>query len=136
ITGQSIAPDQIITATFIIDIQEQLWIADQHSEHVVCAAGEDVLAAGEITFHLADKEIAASEITNQSTGYCPDPTSWAVVAEVLDRLQIAHPAGFTTKFVFRRCAACGAINVVKDDWFECALCQAPLSRDWNFPIPS
>jgi len=31
-----------IPATFIISTDEQLWIADRRSEHVACAAGEDV----------------------------------------------------------------------------------------------
>jgi hypothetical protein len=134
--GQRSAPGQKVTTTFIVDLKQQLWIADQHSEHVVCAAGEDVLAAGEMTFAVTDQSIAVVEITNQSTGYCPDPPSWTAVAAVLDHMQIRHPAAFTTEFIFRRCNTCGTINIVKDAWFECAVCQAPLNRYWNFPIPS
>ena len=124
--------DGTITVTFIINLQEQLWIADQHSEHVRCAAGQDVLAAGEITFELRSKQVVVSAITNQSTGYCPEPESWAIVQRVLDRLQLPHPGAFTTSFIFRRCIKCSTTNIVKDEWFECAVCQAQLPKEWNY----
>jgi hypothetical protein len=34
-----------VVATYIVDPEEQLWIADRRSEHVACARGSDVLAA-------------------------------------------------------------------------------------------
>jgi hypothetical protein len=126
-TGQPLGADDSVTATFIVDLKEQLWIADRHSEHVACAAGQNVLAAGEITFCLAKGQIRVSEITNQSTGYCPDLPSWTAVAAALDRLHLPHPPAFTTVFVFRRCTACGQTNIVKEDWFECAVCSKSLS---------
>ncbi|BDA71358.1 hypothetical protein CAL7716_055240 [Calothrix sp. PCC 7716] len=58
--------------TVIIDVDEQLWIADRHSEHVQCARGQRVLSAGEITFTLASSNVLVSEVSNQSTGYCPE----------------------------------------------------------------
>jgi hypothetical protein len=124
--------DSLIPATFIIDPDETLWIADRHSEHVVCAAGKDVLAAGEIFFQLNGSVVHVAEITNQSTGYCPEPDCWPVVAAVLDRLKIPRPDFFSVAFVFRRCEACGATNLVKEEIFECVVCNAPLSRIWNF----
>ena len=121
-----------VTATFIIDLEERLWIADRRSEHVGCADGQDVLAAGEITFERRDRRVSVAEITNQSTGYCPELSTWSVVASVLSRLGIAHPPRYTTAFEFRRCEARGATNLIKDDLFECALCSAELSAIWNF----
>jgi hypothetical protein len=121
-----------VTATFVIDVTEQLWIADRRSEHVACAAGQEVLAAGEITFTRISGSIQVTEITNQSTGYCPEPNCWSVVACVLDRLQIVHPPAFTPSFDFRRCDHCGTTNLIKDNVFSCAVCDTPLSRDWNF----
>lgn len=131
-TQQQIESDHTITATFIINTDQQLWIADRRSEHVVCAAGGNVLSAGEITFAIAARSIAVTEITNQSTGYCPEPESWQIVERVLDHIGLTHPDGFTHEFLFRRCEVCGCTNIIKDSWFECAVCGSPLSSQWNY----
>jgi hypothetical protein len=128
---QDIARDQSITATFTIDPHGQLWIADRHSEHVVCAGGQPVIAAGEITFLLQKHGVTVAEISNQSTGYCPEPESWAAVAATLDAIGLDHPPAFTSVFIFRRCQQCGTTNIVKEAVFECAVCETPLSRTWN-----
>ncbi len=61
-----------IIATFVIDTASNLRINDRHSEHIVCANGEMVLSAGEITFEMYKNNVVQiSQITNQSTGYCP-----------------------------------------------------------------
>jgi hypothetical protein len=120
------------TATFIIDTEERLWVADRHSEHVACANSGDVLAAGEITFERESNDILVTEVTNQSTGYCPEPSCWTVVARVLDRLEIERPEEFTGTFEFRRCGQCGTTNIIKDEVYECSVCDAPLSPQWNF----
>lgn len=125
-------PRGTFTATFVIDVEEQLWVADRRSEHVACADGQDVLAAGEITFERAASHIHAVEVTNQSTGYCPEPECWDVVSQVLDRLGILHPPHFTPAFEFRRCDECGTTNLIKDEVFECGVCDASLSRRWNY----
>jgi len=128
-TQPPVTRDKTVIATFIIDTDQQLWIADRGSEHVVCAAGQTVLSAGEITFTL--DPIAVVGVTNQSTGYCPEPESWWVVEHALSQAGIAHPTGFTEAYLFRQCTACGTTNIVKDGWFECAVCESPLSREWN-----
>jgi len=120
-----------IPATFIIDTNEWLWIADRHSEHVGCADGGDVLAAGEIVFSRAADQIWIEEISNQSTGYCPEPESWVILSQVLGRLGMKYPSSFTAAFIFRRCDHCKTINIIKDDVYECAVCDAPLSQVWN-----
>jgi hypothetical protein len=131
-TKPSVQPDKTIVATFIIDTSQALWIADRHSEHVVCAAGQDVLSAGEITFDIQGNQIEVVEVTNQSTGYCPEPESWWAVESALAQIGLPHPSAFTTEFIFRQCRACGTTNIVKDMWFECAVCQAELSQRWNY----
>ena len=68
-----------LICTFTIDTHGELWLADRRSEHVACAGGEDVLAAGEMTFVQAGAGFEVIEVTNQSTGYCPQPSSWPVV---------------------------------------------------------
>jgi hypothetical protein len=129
---QILGRDRDVTATFIIDIHNQMWIADRHSEHVLCAAGQNMLSAGEITFTINPTSIEVAEITNQSTGYCPEPESWIAVEMALAAIGLDHPSQFTTAYLFRRCDVCGTTNIIKDDWFECAVCQSPLSPDWNY----
>ena len=77
-----------------------------------------------------DGEVA--EASNQSTGFCPEPSSWPAVATALDRLGIQHPGRFTQEVVFRRCPAGGERNVVKDGWFACGMCGSDLPEEWNF----
>lgn len=118
-----------IVATFIVDATGALWIADRRSEHVNCARGEDVRAAGEMGFELGEC-VQVVSVTNQSTGYCPEPTSWSAVAAALHQAELPAPTSFTQQFLFRRCHNCGTINVVKDEIFECP-CGAPLSQTWD-----
>lgn len=132
-TGQRPEDDNPVTATFIVDRDGALWIADRHSEHFACAGGRDVLSAGEITFDLDAQPLRVVSITNQSVGYCPEPESWPSVARALKSAGIPAPGKFTAEFIFRLCDACGTTNVVRDGWFVCAVCGAELNERWNFP---
>jgi hypothetical protein len=130
-TNQEVNNNQQVIATFIIDLQGNLRINDRHSEHVVCAVGKPVLSAGEITFTFSKHNtIIISQISNQSTGYCPSPTSWNVVQNALEKIGIDFPTYFTTAFEFRICQNCGWINIIKDDYFFCeninCLCELPV----------
>ncbi|MEL7234931.1 MAG: hypothetical protein AAGK74_10565 [Chloroflexota bacterium] len=131
-TDQPKEHDGTVVATFIIDPDGWMWVNDRRSEHVLCAAGQNVLSAGEITFELVKNDIEVVAITNQSTGYCPEPESWWAVGRALDRANTEHPGAFTTEFDFRRCDNCGMKNIVKDGWFYCGVCDEPLSQTWNF----
>lgn len=124
--------DGAITFTFIVNTKGELWIAHQRSEHVVCAQGGQVLSAGEMTFSVGTDKVEVIEATNQSTGFCPEPESWTVVAAALARIGIEHPPAFTTEYLFRLCTACGMRNIIKELWFECAVCGEPLDHNWNF----
>ena len=130
-TNQQLDWDNCVVATFIIDRNGFLLIADRHSEHVACAGREDVLSAGEITLEKIDEKVSTPHITNQSTGYCPEPKSWPAVEYALNRAHIDHPGRFTTEFIFRRCEECGALNIVKDNWYVCLECNANLNEGWN-----
>lgn len=123
------SPDGTHIVTFTINLDGELLLAPRRSEHVACASGGPVLSAGEIGF---DEELTVTEISNQSTGFCPQPESWTTVARALDRIGIPHPERFTTEVVFRLCPSCGERNIVKDDWFYCTICDAELPRSWNF----
>jgi hypothetical protein len=118
-----------IVLTYVVTLDGVLRVADRRSEHVACAGGEAVLAAGELT---ATREGAVIEASNQSTGYCPEPSCWSALRDALERAGIEHPGQFTREFVFRRCPACRERNLVKDGWLECSLCGAELPEQWNF----
>ncbi|WP_308364746.1 hypothetical protein [Streptomyces sp. ISL-86] len=72
-----------------------------------------------------------SEVSNQSTGYCPDLSSWPAVADALDAAGIEHPVGFTHEVVFRRCPACRHLNIVREEDFVCVFCDEALPHEWN-----
>jgi hypothetical protein len=120
--------------TFTVSAGDDLLLAPRRSEHVRCAGGREVLAAGEITFGQDGPTWRAVAVTNHSTGYCPAPESWPAVAAALDRAGIAHPAGYDPVVVFRQCPACQAINIVRDEHFACAICDGPLPREWSIGL--
>ncbi|HEX8913442.1 MAG TPA: hypothetical protein VF796_13860 [Humisphaera sp.] len=131
--GLAAGRGEAIPATFVVDAEGRLRVADRRSEHVECAGGGgDVLSAGEMFFAIDGCDVRVEEVSNQSTGYCPESESWPAVAEALERAGIEHPGGFTTVCVFRRCEACGERSIVKDGWFQCDVCGAKLPVDWNF----
>lgn len=121
-----------VSATFIIAMDNRLWIADRRSEHVACAQGLQVLAAGELTFRVVGERAEVVAASNQSTGFCPEPESWRAVASALEAAGLEHAGGWTSAFEFRRCESCGATNIVKDGWKWCEACDAALSEAWNY----
>lgn len=116
-------------ATYIVDLRGYLVLAPRRTEHVACAQGTAVLAAGEIRFTTWGEVV---EVTNNSTGYCPAEDSWESVQLAIAQAELPHPPGFTYIAQFRRCPTCGERNLVKDDWYHCALCEAELPLEWNF----
>ena len=123
---QADANDEVV-ATFIVDREHRLRVNDRRSEHVVCAGGEPVRSAGEITFEMdGDTFLRISAISNQSTGYCPSAESWSDVQTALSKTDISHPGHFTTQIIFRTCSACQNLNIVKDDYFFCLMCDSAL----------
>ncbi|MFJ2897379.1 hypothetical protein ACIO87_21140 [Streptomyces sp. NPDC087218] len=117
--------------TFVVATDGVLRLAPRRSEHVACAGGEPVLGAGEIGFVHDVGQWAVDGISNHSTGYCPDVTSWPAVARALDRTGLGHPSGFTHEVVFRRCPGCREHNIVREDDFVCVFCGDDLPREWN-----
>jgi len=116
----------VISATFIVDLKGYLCIADRHSEHIACSGGKAVLSAGEIFFVRGEQGLEVAEVSNQSVGFCPEPESWPLVGKALDQIPLPHPGKFTIEFIFRRCPACGQLNIVKDNLFLCAVCHTDL----------
>ncbi|MFF7159453.1 hypothetical protein [Streptomyces sp. NPDC008139] len=117
--------------TFVIGTDGLLRLAPRRSEHVSCAGGAPVLSAGEMSFLQSSGRWSITDVSNQSTGYCPDPSSWPSVAAALARAGIVHPGGFTHEVVFRRCPACDEVNVVREGDFVCVFCESPLPDNWN-----
>jgi hypothetical protein len=130
-TQQVLDQEQTVVATFVVDEVGRLRMADRRSEHVACAGRKPVQTAGEIAFRIDGPRVAVAWVTNQSTGYCPEPDSWPAVQAALERAGFNAPHSFSQEFNFRRCVNCGAINLVKDGVFECAVCAAPLPAEWN-----
>ncbi|WP_329204184.1 hypothetical protein OG257_01490 [Streptomyces sp. NBC_00683] len=121
--------------TFVVDATGVLRVAPRRSEHVVCAGGGTVLGAGEMSVGDESGRWVVAEVSNQSTGYCPDTSSWPAVADALDSAGIGHPPGFTHEVVFRRCLACGQLNIVREEDFVCVFCEEDLPRKWNVDGP-
>lgn len=124
-----------VTATFIIDTEGRLWVADRRSEHIACADGGSVLAAGEMIIEKQNTNLEVAAVTNQSAGFCPEPECWSAIAMELDRLRLPHPDGLSHEFRFRRCPACSTVNLIKDSVFECDVCGEALPASWNFLQP-
>ncbi|WP_373463531.1 hypothetical protein [Streptomyces sp. B4I13] len=129
--GGAAADDGGEPFTYVVGLDGLLRLAPRRSEHVACAEGQDVLGAGEISFRRTPDGPQVHEVSNQSTGYCPDPDSWPAVAAALDRAGIARPDGFTHALVFRRCEGCGEHNVVREAVFVCVFCDEDLPSAWN-----
>ncbi|MEW1795394.1 MULTISPECIES: hypothetical protein [Streptomyces] len=117
--------------TFVVGTDGVLRLAPRRSEHVACAGGDMVLSAGEISFTRDADRWAVSEVSNQSTGYCPDVISWSAVARALDEAELGRPFGFTHEVVFRRCPNCQEHNIVREDDFVCVFCDGDLPATWN-----
>ncbi|WP_030991780.1 hypothetical protein [Streptomyces sp. NRRL WC-3744] len=117
--------------TFVVGTDGVLRLAPRRSEHVTCAGGAMVLSAGEIGFVREADWWAVGEVSNQSTGYCPDVTSWPAVALALDHVGLRRPYGFTHEVVFRRCPDCQEHNIVREDDFVCVFCGSDLPETWN-----
>ncbi|NMO15217.1 hypothetical protein HPC49_01435 [Pyxidicoccus fallax] len=118
-------------ATYVVDLQGRLRLAPRRSEHVACAGGEEVLAAGEIHFQGTGLRLTVAEVSNQSTGYCPDTPCWDAVVLALQAAGLTPPPRFAPEIVFRRCTRCGEVNLVKEAWFVCVFCDADLPAEWN-----
>jgi hypothetical protein len=129
--GERSAEELAEPFTFVVGGDGVLCLVARRSEHVVCAGGEPVLSAGEMRFAWDAGRWVVAEVSNQSTGYCPDVDSWPAVAHALIRAGIEGPEGFTHAVVFRRCPSCGQLNVVLDDDFVCVFCEADLPVQWN-----
>ncbi|MGW3156484.1 hypothetical protein [Streptomyces sp. NPDC001089] len=117
--------------TFVVGMDGVLRLAPRRSEHVACADGDMVLSAGEISFTREAGRWTVSEVSNQSTGYCPDVAFWAEVARALDAVELRRPSAFTHEVVFRRCLDCQEHNIVREDDFVCVFCDSDLPAAWN-----
>jgi hypothetical protein len=124
-------PNHEFVVTFVVCEDGFLLIADRRSEHVACAGGQAVLAAGELSFAILKHGVQILWITNQSTGYCPEPSCWIAVASAVRRAGADPPDGFSQTFDYRRCEHCQTITIIKDGLFRCEVCRAKLPELWN-----
>jgi hypothetical protein len=120
--------------TYVVDPDGHLRLAPRRSEHVGCAGGGPVRAAGEL---FLGRDLAVAQVTNLSTGYMPDADCFPAVAAALAGAGLVAPPGFDPAFAFRACTGCGLRQVVKDAWFFCVACDAALPARWNLDaLPS
>ncbi|MFG1965810.1 hypothetical protein [Nonomuraea sp. NPDC049028] len=120
--------------TFVVGADGVLRLAPRRSEHVACAGGRSVLSAGEISFTREAGRWVVGDVSNHSTGYCPDVNSWPSVAQALDCVGLARPSGFTHEVVFRRCPGCQEHNIVRESDFVCVFCGSELPEKWNVDL--
>ena len=132
-TEQAPGAERYYLATFVVDHEGALRIEDYGHEHVSCAGGGPVRSAGVAWFDVEGAVVEVAKVSNQSTGFCPEPTSWPAVEESLEAAGLEHPGEFTQPIVFRLCPHCGQRNIVKDEWYYCGVCDGELPADWNFP---
>ena len=88
------------------------------------------LASSDIERFEPTSEAELARWLGASPAHADGATTWTYV--VTERAGLEPPPRWSHAFTFRRCRACGAINVVKEDEFVCAPCGAPLSAHWNF----
>lgn len=119
-------------ATYTIGEKGDMRLGDRRTEHVACSGRKPVLGAGEIAFEIDETTIEVIEISNLSTGFCPQASCWSAVRQALENLNVLTPDEFTHSFQFRRCTACGQRNTIKDNQFFCSNCDAALPAHWNF----
>jgi hypothetical protein len=120
-----------VALTYVVTLRRRLCVAPREAEHVACARAMPVLAAGEVTVAMARDAVRVLSLTNQSSGYCPEPSCFEAVTLALDALGILAPTSFEHEFIFRRCPTCWTIVVVKDDDFTCPSCETTLPPAWN-----
>jgi hypothetical protein len=125
-----------VTLTYVVTADGRLRVSDRNSEHVACARGEPVRAAGEIGFRSSAGRPVVDFLTNQSTGYCPEPSCFAAASDAVLEAGFDAPPGFSHEFTFRRCPTCSGISIVKEADFECAACGSALPLGWNFDDPA
>jgi hypothetical protein len=84
-----------------------------------------------MTLSALENDILIDYVSNQSTGYCPEPESWWAVAMALERAGFAHRKKFDFECHFRCCEKCKTINLVKEHIFICAVCDHDLPINYN-----
>ena len=135
-TGQELNAAGSVTATFVIDESGWVRIADRRSEHVLAPVEDRCRPAGEMTFTIGPRSVSVTWVTNQSTGYCPEPDSWPAVQAALARSDIPGLEGFSKEFLFRRCPRCGSINIIKEGIFDCGVCAHHCRKNGTWtPMP-
>lgn len=120
-----------VPATYVVAENGGLYLADRRSEHVACARGGRVRAAGEIFFEVTSAGLAVARVSNQSTGYCPPVETWPVVENWMKSLQLESPSFFDPACEFRRCDSCENLQIWKEHSPDCLFCDRPLADHWN-----
>jgi hypothetical protein len=120
-------------ATYVVDRRGSLRLAPRRSEHVACAGEPWVLAAGEVEF--GDGGASLARLSNQSSGFCPEPETLGLVQEVFATLGLQSPGRFDPECHWRRCE-CGQVVLRKEGDDACPCCGTTLPTAWNLATGS
>lgn len=120
------------TVTYVVLASGELRMAERQTEHVACAEGGPVRAAGEMSFEIHKREVHITSLSNLSTGFCPEPEYLEQVLALVASLQVDLSTCDVHFFEFRRCQECQSTNVIKVGDPFCVVCDAPLPEEWNF----
>ena len=117
--------------TFVVILDGQLRLVPRRSEHVDCRPDSRCRPPVRCFFRGTGPGGPSSRSATSPPVTVLTRDSWSALARTLDRLGPAHPGGFTHTVIFRRCPACGQLNIVRDGDFACAVCDSPLPAQPN-----
>lgn len=121
--------DGSVAFTYVVDQSNSLRVANRRSEHVVCAGGEPVLAAGELFVTPGRKGSWVVRASNFSNGYMPSEDSFMALKLALERARLPAPKGFDPAIAYRYCGRC--MEAVIAETGACRVCQAALALKWD-----
>lgn len=89
-------------------------------------------AAGEVELGVAQKQLVVRGVTNQSTGYCPEPSCFGEIAAALVRVGVSATGRAVARLHLPAMSQVRSDRHREEDDFECAVCATPLPKEWNF----
>ena len=110
-TGRTAEADGGVTVTYVVDGEGVLRIADRRSEHIACAGGRPVRSAGEMTLAAKGEHVAVLSVSNQSTGFCPEPERGR-----RSRRRCGGPVSHRPSVSARRACSGGVPSAVASTW--------------------
>ncbi len=128
IRSWSLAPNNgNLELTFVVDPRGQLWLSIDTASMSPARADSPYSLLASCVPRVTPQQVAVVSVSNQSTGYCPEPDCWPAVRDALRNAGLESPNEFTHAFDFRRCVSCSGINILKDGMPDCPSCGTELT---------